>query len=63
MYQLFIPEYIKQREIELTSYKSIGVSNNSNYIRQKIEDLTSWIEIVRRKHHEIDNQEFTSLKK
>jgi len=59
MYQLFIPEYIKKREVEQTSYKSIGVSNNSNYIRQKIEDLTSWIEVVRRKHQKNENQEET----
>jgi len=54
MYQLFIPEYIKQREIELTSYKSIGVSNNSNYIRKKIEDYSSWIEVVRMKHDKME---------
>ena len=47
MYKLFIPEYIKQREIVIATYKKSLTSNNSNYINKVIEDLTSWIEVIR----------------
>lgn len=47
MYQLFIPEYIKQKEIVIATYKKSLTSNNSNYINKVIEDLTTWIEVIR----------------
>ncbi len=47
MYRLFLPIYIKKKEMEIDRYKKSITSHNENYIHKKIDNLTSRIEGIR----------------